>query len=375
MSRSGGGQPLALGMDAQEWNIIILIFIVMLLVNLEYFFPGVYTGPWVFVKQLEIKFILLFSGILDEDYERSLRYILSRLEVIDAGSISFDSITRVEAETRTFMSIVYGAVGIICAAKLFFRPSFDKPLDLEELIDLQTKRVWRFNRHLAKTNPLRHSLDIRVGPYRIRQRPAIYCREHGLIKPIDEYELKKGMRFDREEADIVFSKQVDRVFTKFTDLPQHLQYVAAGLICFICEGMDETVHYFGDVASCEAKEFSRKKLNKRTQEILSKHAGKPEIVAIVQSHKYISGVLRRLLKEGQSFGVVNTALFTWLLYTDRFMYLMLNDHGMPETSVECAYPATHYSEELRVGRRLEDDTMSHYLDELERELRFYNVIK
>ncbi|RWT75361.1 hypothetical protein DN604_12230 [Aeromonas caviae] len=362
-------------MDAQEWNIVILIFIVMFLVNLEYFFPGVYTGPWVFVKQLEIKFILLFSGVLNEEYERSLRYILSRLEVIDAGSISFDSITRVEAETRTFMSIVYGAVGIICAAKLFFRPSFDKPLDLEELIDLQTKRVWRFNRHLAKTNPLRHSLDIRVGPYRIRQRPAIYCREHGLIKPIDEYELKKGMRFDREEADIVFSKQVDRVFTKFTDLPQHLQYVAAGLICFICEGMDETVHYFGDVASCEAKEFSRKKLNKRTQEILSKYAGKPEIVAIVQSHKYISGVLRRLLKEGQSFGVVNTALFTWLLYTDRFMYLMLNDHGMPETSVECAYPATHYSEELRVGRRLEDDTMSHYLDELERELRFYNVIK
>ncbi|WFG00259.1 hypothetical protein [Aeromonas caviae] len=172
MSRNGGGQPLALGMDAQEWNIVILIFIVMFLVNLEYFFPGVYTGPWVFVKQLEIKFILLFSGVLNEEYERSLRYILSRLEVIDAGSISFDSITRVEAETRTFMSIVYGAVGIICAAKLFFRPSFDKPLDLEELIDLQTKRVWRFNRHLAKTNPLRHSLDIRVGPYRIRQRPS-----------------------------------------------------------------------------------------------------------------------------------------------------------------------------------------------------------
>ncbi|MNG88853.1 hypothetical protein D3C79_477020 [compost metagenome] len=375
MSRKGGGQPLALGMDAEEWNIIIVIRLLMVLVNLEYFIPGVYTGPWVFIKQLEIKFILLFNWVLNEDYENSLRYILSRLEVIDAGSISFDSIRRVEAETRTFMASVYSIVGIVCAAKLFFRPTFDRPLDLEELIELQTRRVWRFNRHLAKINPLRHSLDIRVGPYRIRQRPAIYCRENGLIKPVDEYELSKGMRFDREAAEIVFSKQIDVVFTGFTDLPQHLQYIAAGLICFICEGMDATVNYFGDVSCCEVKEYSRKKLNKRTQEILSKHAGKPEIIAVVQSHKYVSGVLRRLLKEGQSFGVVNTGLFTWLLYTDRFMYLMLNDHGMPETSVECAYPATHYSEELRVGRKLEDDTMTHYLDELERELRFYNVIK
>ncbi|MEM0550290.1 MULTISPECIES: secretion/conjugation apparatus DotM-related subunit [Aeromonas] len=374
MSGRGSSEPGMLGLSGQEWNIVIFIIIVGVILSLEQFIPGVYTGVWAFVKKLEIKTLLLFSPILTDEYETALRTILGRLEAVAPGTITMNAITRVEAETKVITSFIYGAVGFYCALKLFFRPRFDNPLNLEELIEQQTKTVWRFNRHLAKINPLRYGLDIRKGPYRIRQRPAHYCREHNLIRPKDEYEPNRGMFFDRDAAKVVFERQIDKEFTSFGALPRHQQYVAAGLICFLCEGLKPAVEYFGDVSCFMAKEFSKKKLHARTDFLLQEYADRDEVKLATKSHKYVSGVLRRLLKEGKNNGVVCTALFTWLLYTDRFLYLMLDDDGIPETSIECAYPATHYSEELRVGRRLDDDKMEHYIDELEKELRFYNVI-
>lgn len=366
-----------LGLNASEWNIVIMVAIFCAIIFAEKIIPGIYTIPWTFLKKAELNFILFFEPILSDSYVDGIRTILWKLDRIPLDSITLAGVSRVEAEERWIQTLFYSVPAFLVAFKIFRRPKFDQRLNLESLIEFQTKKAFRFNRHLTKINPLKEGLDVRVGPYRIRQRPVHFCTENNITDWIDPYDESKGKWFNRDIARQVLNERLkqDIVFTNFESLPDEVRQVIAGMMLFIFQGKDKAVNYFGDASYAYINEFPMKTHMRNTDSIINKYKNEECIREAVVRHKYVTGVLRRIFFTAQHSGTFSTALFTWFQINYRIFFLALDDAGIPEHSSEYGFSSVHLAREFEVGRRLDGCFSEQWLDALESELLHYNVIK
>lgn len=366
-----------LGLNASEWNVVLMVAIFCAIIFAEKIIPGIYTVPWTFLKKVELNFILLFEPFLDDAYVDGIKTILWKLDRIPKDSITLAGVARVEAQERWIQTFFYSVPALLIAIKIFRRPQFDKRLNLESLIDFQTKKAFRFNRHLTKINPLHEGLDVRVGPYRIRQRPVHFCTENNITDWIDPYDQSKGKWFNRDIARQVLNERLkqDIVFTSFESLPDEVRQVVAGMMLFIFKGKDKSVDFFGDASFAYINEYSMKKHMRNTDSIIKKYKDEDIVREAVMGHKYVTGVLRRLYLTAQKSGVFSTALFTWFQINYRIFFLALDDAGIPEHSSEYGFSSVHHAREFEAGRRLDGCFSEQWLDALEGELLHYNVIK
>lgn len=425
----------SMGLNAEESGVVAILFISFLACIALYLW---YDDVWVFLKICEIKFILFFDFLLKENYMKQMTVYLYKLQRLNPDLVTFKQMMKVDSHIQYTIGWIYSFLMLYYGAKIAFRSEYKTKHDMESLIRDQTK-YWRFNRHLLKFNPAKESLDITEGVYAIRKRPHVFAFDNELLDKVEADDFSEIYTLNKEKAKKVFEQQYGDVFSGYENMTREQRWLVAVFLLFAHEQESSCWDLLGDISYSYNDENpicldKRNLINKDLavkkakgewgklfarirvsfigipynaiymfcfyvrkyfysfyhlidKDIYFKLADVKADAVIVSlgetdisqkaknSHFYCYGVLRSLLKQAHNFGVLATGRFNWLKKHNRTLWLMLSEEGMLETSVECAYPRTHYEIELQVGRKLYQPQGWRYIDAFEIFLAEKNLLK
>lgn len=423
-----------LGLNQEESSVVAVLIVVAVIGLALYFW---YDNIWVFLKIIEIKLILFLDFLWTEHYVQKMTIYLYKLQRINPDVVTINKMMKVDGDIQLSIGWIYSFILVYYGGKIFFRQEHKTKHDLESLLAEQTK-YWRFNRHLLKYNPLKESLDITEGQFAIRMRPHVFAFKNELLNQIETDDFKELYKLDKAKAKAVFEKQLGPVFSGYDTMERYHKWLAAVFLLFAHERESQAWDLLGDISYAYNDEnplYLKSSMLMTTENAVKKAKGEwPKAIARLRcllfskpynlmvrckfyatkgiysllhildkdlyfkiadtkadevlklfgdseiskraknTHFYTYGVLRSLLAQAHEFGVLATGRMTWLKIEDRTLWFLLSDEGMLETSVECAYPRTHYECELQIGRKLTLPQGERYLDVFEAFLAEKNLV-
>ncbi len=198
------------------------------------------------------------------------------------------------------------------------------------------------------------------GPWAMGRSPVDFCKEHKLIEIVVERPsgFSHGnqptfkMVLDHEKAEVVFSKQLGKVWRSPESLPIHQRALFA---VFLSRGCRDS-----KVAAELLKQLNLSVNNKKSavpdfsgvDVIWRKYYNQRPIQEIIHAHSYEFTIFIDLLLLARQDGVLATADFLWLKPMDRLFWYVLNSTGRQTYFVEAAGVHAHFLVEKSLGRGL-----------------------
>lgn len=387
--------------DSSDFTMfIIVLMLVSLAVGFFYVFPMVLIYPWATFRLVESYFLGLFS----ETHLALRTFLLNstwhKITYDQAFDIEYALVRHSTWIYCTFfLKPIYNIV-----TKNTLRDTLSQRLTLEEVLDQQTKTVWRYNRWLTKINPSEESSDVRKGRFAIRE--SMYS---GLkrSKSITINRLDNTINYDETKLKKVFLEQLkfqNLGIDKLTDLQKKIfcifalrepslppifdkkkafhskialnaisvlkwpfnipfrvytnkdimdfapKFIKNKIIILhrhqLTDNEDLRIEYLGDLSFVISGEMDNAIPRYLIDEIYKKARVNKNILKMSSQHAFVETFLRRMLYEARSYGKLPPNHFSWLKFEDRALWYVLNDEMLPSASYEAMGVKSHFELEL-----------------------------
>ena len=190
--------------------------------------------------------------------------------------------------------------------------------------------------------------DLDTGPWAMSKLPMDFCKEHQLLRIIEEKGQKRwGVVAGAAERQFVL--QMGPLWQGVDALPLHAQ---ALLVIFVTRITHEQKISF-DLLDQLAKSSRHGQLDfTGVSELVQKYKNHPVIKWAAERHAYVFTVLASLLEIARLEGVLASAEFLWLKPLDRRLWYVMNTVGRTTAVVEVAGVFAHWLAEKKLRRRL-----------------------
>lgn len=247
-----GGQGTIDTAELLIWSLVVFVILVFVIPNIIW--PNFYLGLWMSAKGFELKAVYtLFGWLMTDNTASMFAMYIERLETLEATDITWRHATQVERFTLSRYGFIFPAALVVWAIKaLSIKPESKGMLDMEKLIDLQTRSDFRFNRHLIKHNPLKDPrLDPTRGIYAQRMQPIEFCKRNKIIT------LKEDAMDDEDEVYYFHSERAHEVLLDTLSAPfqgpDHLKreerWMLAAFLKFISGDLGGYHDFLGDIST------------------------------------------------------------------------------------------------------------------------------
>jgi intracellular multiplication protein IcmP len=198
------------------------------------------------------------------------------------------------------------------------------------------------------------------GPWAMAKSPLEFCKEYKLIDITVEEpkEFKAGggvnfkMNLDHEKAEIVFIKQLGKLWQTPEAMPIHQRALFA---VFLARGSREpkvAANLLQQInESCNSKNPRSLNFN-GVDNIWRKYYNKNLIQEVIHNHAYEYTIMIDLLLLARQDGVLATADFLWLKPIDRLLWYILCSTGRQTYFSEAAGAQAHFLVEKALARPL-----------------------
>ena len=201
---------------------------------------------------------------------------------------------------------------------------------------------------------------LNTGPWAMGRSPLDFCKQHQLVEiSVEKHgEFKHGnpyvfkINLDQEKAEVVFTKQLGKLWRTPEYLPIHQRALFAVFLARGCRDSKVAAELLTQInRSADSKkpgvlDFSN------VDNIWRKYYNQKVIQNIVHAHAYEFTVFIDLLLLARHDGVLATADFIWLKPIDRLFWYVLSSTGRQTYFVEAAGVQAHFLVEKSLGRGL-----------------------
>lgn len=234
------------------WTLLILAVFLFVVPNLIW--PNFYLGLWMKAKHFELNLVhSLFAWAMTNNTEQMFATYMNRLTSLSPTDITWKHAREVERFTLFRYGFVVPAALLAWGFKIFtIKPESKGYLDMEKLIDLQTRKAFRFNRHLIKHNPLSDGrLDTTRGIYAQRMQPIDFCKKKKIIT------LKEDAMEDENDvyyfhADVAHEVLLKTLSDKYQGpdkLRREERWMLAAVLMFISGDSHGYHEFLGDIST------------------------------------------------------------------------------------------------------------------------------
>lgn len=373
--------------------------------------PAIVAVPWGYYKYAEIGILKNFTIIFSDASIALMNNLHEKLSIAQFSAISYSSIGKVESALFYVYGWFYSALLFCLGIKLYRRRSkvWKKTHTIESLLESQSK-LWRFQRYLIKHNPHNDSKDVTKGIFRMREKPHVFLMKNNVIEGVkdDEGYFTGEISFDSEVYANVLTNQIGGAYQGVSSLSIHEKRMFALLGLYFIKSVPLSGFYerwvsafnkkvfrlsirsiinfmfgwwtwltndnsfipkklwvmdefsivnrrdklFGDIAYAYNDELSFSDIASVVERYSALVAESEGFKAILKEHFFTRTLLRRMLQESRTIGVLPTDYFGWLKMEDRTLWYTLNDLGLPESSAETHGIKSHYDMEKSTGRAI-----------------------
>lgn len=379
---------------------IIVIILAGLFVSFFYVFPLFLIYPWATFRLIESYAL----GLVSETHVVLRSFLLNSTWT----KITYEQAFTIEYALARHSTWIYATFFLKpiynIVTKNTLRDTLSQRLTLEEVLDQQTKTVWRYNRWLTKINPSEESSNVRQGRFAIRESmysglkrsKAITINRLENTLHYDETKLKKifldqlqhqnlgldkltelqkkifcifALRepslppiFDKKKA--FRSKMIlmainfikwpfnipIRIYTNMDIIDFAPKFVKNKIIILhrhqLTDNEDLRIEYLGDLSFVISEEMDNCIPLYLIDEIYKKAKVNQNILNISSQHAFVETFLRRMLFEARNYGKLPPNHFSWLKLEDRALWYALNDEMLPSASYEAMGVKSHFELEL-----------------------------
>lgn len=255
--------------DSTEILVIVtLVLVAAMVIVPNLITPNFYVGLWMDFKVTELAMVTPVFNVVAPDWSvtQQLNYFGDRLSTLYPADVTWHSVLKIE-----YYSLIYRWPLIIPVIYLLYRSFTHKPenqgmLSFDELIELQTRKAYRFNRHLIKHNPQNDpDLDATKGIYAQRMKPLDYALYHRILTLNSDVTSLEEKKFDfhPDVAKEVMSKQLGSVYTGINSLGRAEKWMLAAFLLWLDMQTHEYHEFLGDMSvamSHEDEELEQQEL-------------------------------------------------------------------------------------------------------------------
>jgi hypothetical protein len=373
--------------------------------------PKYVAVPWGYYKYAEVGLLKNFTFVFSDSSIELMNNLHSKLKTANFSAINYGVIGKVESALFYVYGWIYSALLFLLGVKLYRRRTkvWKKVHTIDSLLESQST-LWRFQRYLIKHNPHNDSKDVTKGVFRMREKPHAFLMRNNVIDGVkdDEGYYTGEISFDSEVYATVLTEQVGKPFQGVSELTLHEKRIFATLGLYFLKSVPLSGFYehwvsifnkkvmgislrsmlnfsfiwwtwlssdnsfiskkrwsmdefsianrrdklFGDIAYAYNDEFSFKDVEDVVERYCALIAESEEFKVILKEHFFTRTVLRRMLQESRTTGVLPTDYFGWLKMEDRTLWYTLNDLGLPESSAETHGVKSHYDMEKSSARAI-----------------------
>jgi hypothetical protein len=396
----------------REGETILIVSIMLIIMGwFFYTYPQYFAVPWGYYKYMELSVLKNFTLIFSDESISVMSNVHSKLKVVDFSDIPYSTIGKVENRLFLVYGWVYSALLFLLGFKLFKKngKTWKRIHTIETLLESQSK-LWRFQRYLLKYNPFNDSTDVTKGVFRIREKPHLYLMRHGVVGGVKDEEghFTGELSFDSIKYQEILTKQIGEPYRGLDNLSviEKRMFAVLGmhfiksapvsgfrerfvvlfnnkfmgvslrrcvdfsfgwwswLVCtktFIPKAWfnpkklsvtERRETLYGDIAYAYNDEHSFTDVKNDVDRYCDLIVESEGFKSILKEHFYTRTLLRRMLFESRSKGVLPTDYFGWLKMEDRVLWYTLNDLGLPESSVETHGVKSHYDMEKATNRAI-----------------------
>lgn len=373
--------------------------------------PKYVAVPWGCYKYVEVGILKNFTLIFSDSSIELMNKLHNKLEVANFSAISYGAIGKVESALFYVYGWVYSAILMLLGIKLYKRRSktWKTTHTIDSLLKSQST-LWRFQRYLIKHNPHNDSKDVTKGVFRMREKPHAFLMKNNVIDGVknEEGEYTGEISFDVDVYSRVLTEQVGKPFRGLSDLTVHEKRMFALLGLYFLKNVPLSGFYehwvgffnkkyfnlslravinftfgwwswltgdnsfipkklwsmdefsitnrrdklFGDISYAYNDEYSFADIESMVQRYCELIVEAQGFKDVLKEHFFTRTLLRRMLEETRTTGVLPTDYFGWLKMEDRTLWYTLNDLGLPESSAETHGVKSHYDMEKSSARAI-----------------------
>ena len=132
------------------WAVMIVLGALVVIPNLIY--PNFYIGLWMDFKTAELAVVTPIFNLLlpNTSVTETLNYFDSRLNYLYPTDVTWGAVLDIERFSLIYRWPILFPFIYLMYKIIKFKPENKGMLDFDDLIELQTRESWRFNRHLVK---------------------------------------------------------------------------------------------------------------------------------------------------------------------------------------------------------------------------------
>lgn len=344
------GQSTIDSTEMLVWILLIVIGAIVVIPNLIY--PNFYIGLWMDFKTAELALITpIFNLVLpDTSVTETLNYFESRLNYLYPTDLNWGSIVEIEQYSLIYRWPVVLPAAYLVWKVLRFKPENTGMLNFDDLIELQTRKHWRFNRHLIKHNPQKDAdLDATKGRYAQRQKPIDYCLKHQILSLSHDTtdEEEREFFFYPDVAKQVMSKQLGNVYKRVDSFSRAERWMLAAFLLWLNADNDGYHEFLGDIS-----------------EAMSHEDDKVEESSLCLVDKYAEEVIDELKEEDELTYTVRTNLGSEVIGTDVAVVVrdlidsLVEKHDFNIKSIK--FLKTYFPDEWRCVESQEEAGVAYY---------------
>lgn len=203
--------------------------------------------------------------------------------------------------------------------------------------------------------------DLDKGPWAMSKLPLDFCREHDLLRVIEQ-DGKKTWGIVAGAAERQFVLQMGPLWQGVDVLPIHIKALLVIFLARISRDLDLSYRLLDQLARSSR---SGKPDFSEVETLLVKFRDHPALAWATERHAYVYTVMATLLELARLEGVLASAEFLWLKPVDRRLWYVLNGVGRLTAVVEIAGVYAHWLAEKKIRRRLSTPVVAEAVQALE----------
>lgn len=191
--------------------------------------------------------------------------------------------------------------------------------------------------------------DLDKSPWAMAKLPLDFCKEHNLLRLMEDEERKKVWRLKAGPTERLMILQMGPLWKGVQALPIH---VKALVVIFVARAerdhkvAEDLLRQIAGSAAHGNLDFNG------VCELLNKYQNSKVIKWLEKRHAYIGTMMASMLEVARTDGVLATAEFLWLKPVDRRLWYALNSVGRQTPVVEIAGLFAHWLAEKKLQRPL-----------------------
>lgn len=198
------------------------------------------------------------------------------------------------------------------------------------------------------------------GPWAMGKSPLDFCKENKLIEvSVEEHkEFRVGnavtfkMELDLEKAEIVFTKQLGKIWQSPESLPMHQRALFAVFLARACREPKVAARLLKQINQSSNSKHPYVLNFTGIDDVWRKYYNQRVIQDIIHAHAYEFTIFIDLLLLARQDGVLANADFLWLKPIDRLFWYVLSSTGRQTYFVEASGVHAHFLVEKSLGRGL-----------------------